>query len=180
GVQVTSRLIGKDQLRIIDYRTGNGNTLLLTTGKLLWEVITAVHNLNFLQYLFHAFLTFCGRDIGVDQRKFHVFKYGQFIDQVETLEYKSNIVLTQIRAFVFLEMCHLNIIEKITTFIQIIQKTDNVQKGRLSTSRRSHYCNKFTFLNMDIHIVQGNGLYLLGTVEFLKIGYFYHVFLCLK
>ena len=38
GVQVTGRLVSKDNLRIADNRTGNSNTLALTTGELRREM----------------------------------------------------------------------------------------------------------------------------------------------
>ncbi|COZ47018.1 Uncharacterised protein [Mycobacterium tuberculosis] len=75
-VQITCRLIGKDQFRIVYYSTCYGHALLLTSGKLLWKVISTMHDLHLFQDLFDAAFAFCSWHIGVDQWQFYIFKYS--------------------------------------------------------------------------------------------------------
>lgn len=51
-VEVTRRLIGKNQLRIEDHGTGNGHSLLLTAGELMREVLGSMS----YRHAFHSFL----------------------------------------------------------------------------------------------------------------------------
>ena len=47
GIQVTGWLIGQDNLRVGNYRTGDRHTLLLTSGELLREVSRTVADIRF-------------------------------------------------------------------------------------------------------------------------------------
>ena len=41
-IKVTGRLVRQDEQRVIDQAASDGDTLLLTTGKLCWSVIQAI------------------------------------------------------------------------------------------------------------------------------------------
>jgi len=41
-VEVSSRFVSKDKIRVVDQRSGDRNTLLLTTGELSWTVIESL------------------------------------------------------------------------------------------------------------------------------------------
>ena len=107
GVQVTGRLIGEDQLRTCDDRTGDGHSLLLTSGKLLREVLGSVADGHSLHNLGDLLLTLGRGDVQVPQRKLDVLIDIQFIDQVEALEHESDVALTELGALLFLELADL-------------------------------------------------------------------------
>lgn len=56
GIQVTGWLIGQDNLRVGNYRTGDRHTLLLTSGELLREVSRTVADIHSFQDIrYHLF-----------------------------------------------------------------------------------------------------------------------------
>lgn len=57
GIQVTRWLIGQDNLRVGNYRTGDSHTLLLTSGELLREVSRTVADIHPLQDIRYHLLT---------------------------------------------------------------------------------------------------------------------------
>ena len=53
GIQITCGLIRKDEIGIVRKSAGNGNTLLLTAGKLIGEVVQTVAEAHTSQERFH-------------------------------------------------------------------------------------------------------------------------------
>lgn len=111
GIEVTGRFIGQDKLGVIDDGAGDGDALLLTTGELLGVVVTTVHDLHFVEDDFDALFSFRSFHAEIDEWQFNVFKYGQFVDQVETLEYETDIPFTEVSPFAFVKMRHFGAVE---------------------------------------------------------------------
>ena len=74
-------------------------------------MITTVHDLHFIQNDLYPLLALRSFNAQVDQRKFDVLKNGELIDQVETLEYESDVTLAQIGPFALVEMRYFGAIE---------------------------------------------------------------------
>jgi hypothetical protein len=90
GVKVTSRFIGKDYFWFGHDCSRDRNALLLTTRKLLWEVVSAVHDIHALENFFNACLALSGRNFHVKKRKLHILEYCKFINQVKALENETD------------------------------------------------------------------------------------------
>ena len=120
-VQVTGRLIGEDDLRIRNDGAGNGHTLLLTSGKLLWEMARTVTDIHPFQDVVHHLLTFTGFYFEIGKREFHVLEHVQFVDQVETLEYETDIAFANLRTFLLFEMPDFLVCQVIVARRRIIQ-----------------------------------------------------------
>src|SRR5690606_5017069 len=133
-----------------------------------------MQNLHLFKHFLHSFLSFCCRYFGIDKRQLDVFKDGEFVDQIKALEYETDIMLAQIGALAFVELRHFNIIKEVATAVEIVKQSDDIEQGRLSTSGRTHNGHELAFFHIDGKVIQGNGFYLFGTVEFLEIGNVYH------
>ena len=107
GVEVAGRLVRQNQFWTGDDRTGNGDALLLSAGQLLRPVIAAMRNVHSLQNCLHPLLPFLRRYVLIQQRQHDVFRYGQFIDQVEALEDETNVVLADVRQPAFRVSCNI-------------------------------------------------------------------------
>ena len=59
GIEVTRWLVGKDQLRTKHDGTSDGDTLLLTTGELVREVLGAMTNAHALHHHLDLLPAFC-------------------------------------------------------------------------------------------------------------------------
>ena len=77
GVEVTCRLVGKDELRPAHYGTGNGHALLLTSRKLLGEMLFAMGDIDTAHHLLDTLLALLLRHTHVDERKFDVLIHVQ-------------------------------------------------------------------------------------------------------
>jgi len=179
GVEVTGRFIGEDELGVIDDGAGNCDTLLLTTRELLWVVVTAVHDLHFIQYDFHALFSFRSFYTEVDEGKLYVFEYGQLIDQVEALEYETDISFTEVGAFAFVKVSHFGTIEQKASAIGIIQQTEDIQEGGFAAARGSHDGDKFAFFYLKAEPVQCDSFHFFRAVSFLEFTDLDHNISCL-
>src|SRR5690606_36524573 len=108
-----------------------------------------------------------GRHLGVDEWELHVFEDRQFVDEVETLEDEADVMLAQVRALALIEFGHLDIVEKVTSIIQVVKEANDVEQRRLSASRWAHHGDELTGFYVDAQVVEGYRFYLFGTVKFL-------------
>src|SRR5258708_20666198 len=96
-VEVSGRLVGENDRRTIYQCTRNGDSLPLTSGKLIGLVAHAWLHADSAQSFFGAFRTLSRRHAGVNQRQFHVVKSSGASQQVESLEYESNFLVADAR-----------------------------------------------------------------------------------
>ena len=66
------------------------DTLLLAAGQLLRQMTRAVRQSDPLQRLGDTAFTFGGADAAIDQRDLDIFGDGEFVDQIEALEDKTD------------------------------------------------------------------------------------------
>src|SRR3546814_3347695 len=71
GVEVAGRLVRQDQFRLGDERAGDGDTLLLTAGKLARPVPGAVANADLVHHLVGAALALAGGDVVIQRSAEH-------------------------------------------------------------------------------------------------------------
>ena len=170
GVEVTCRFIRQDELGVIDHGAGYGYALLLTTGELLGVVVAAVHDLHLVEDHFHALFSFRAFYAEIDEGEFYVFEYGQFIDQVETLENETDITFPKVCSFPLVEVGDFDAVEQEATAIGIIQETEDIEQGGFAAAGRAHDGHEFSFFDFEGEFVKCDGLYLFGAIGFLKFG----------
>jgi hypothetical protein len=90
-------------------------------------MITAVHDLHFVQHFLHTLFPFVTFYTQIDQGQFHVFENGQLINQVKTLEYKSDIPFPEIGSFAFVEAGHFDAVKQEASAIWIVEQTQDIQ-----------------------------------------------------
>ncbi len=87
GIEVTRRLIGKDDARLAHHSTGDGNPLLLTARKLMRIMLGTMAQLHLSQYFEHTFLALRLSHSEVFQLQIHIF-----LPQNVTLEADRNML----------------------------------------------------------------------------------------
>ena len=127
-VEVTRRLVGKNQLRVHHHSTGDGHALLLSAGELLGEVVGAMRDGHAAQHLLHALLPLFLRYTEIGQRQLHVFLHVQLVNQVEALEHKAYLTLAHSRALALLQRAHLLSVEPIPAGSGIVEQAQDVQQ----------------------------------------------------
>src|SRR5579872_137871 len=88
GIEITRRLVGQYDLRIVDQGASNAHTLLLAPGKLRGKVMRAFLESYALQRIESFLLIRHGVEV---LREHDIFKRGQVRDQVELLEDESDL-----------------------------------------------------------------------------------------
>ena len=170
GVKVTRRFIREDELGVVDYGTGYGDTLLLTTGKLLRVVVAAMHDLHFVKYSFYALFAFRSFDAKIYEGELDVFENRELVYEVEALEYEADIAFAEIGPFPLIEMGDFDAVEDEAAAIRIIEKTEDIEEGGFTAPGRAHDGNELTFFDLEAELVQRDGFHLFGAVCFLEIG----------
>ena len=101
AVQVPSRFIGQQKLRLSDERAGQRRPLLLSAGKLSRPVMRPLRQPNFLQPRGCFFFRLRLRSPSHQQRHGHIFQRRKLRQQIMELPNKSNFAIAKIRCCVF-------------------------------------------------------------------------------
>jgi hypothetical protein len=169
GVEVTGRFVGKDDLGFGHYSPGNGNPLLLTTRKLLWEVVSAVHDVHAFELGLHLFLAVGRGCFQVQQGEFHVFVHGQLVNQVEGLEHKTDVAFAEIGAVALTHFGHFGTKKVILALAGVVEQSEDIEQGRLSATGRAHHRHELAGLDFDAYTIEGGGFHFVGGEKFVQI-----------
>src|SRR5690606_26095826 len=110
----------------------------------------------------------CMTSLPLLESRLPVGSHGQFINEVEALEDETDVMFSQVGALALIEFGHLDIIEKVTPIIQVVEQANNVEQRGLPATRRTHHGNEFARFHMDAQVVECYRFHLFGTVKFLK------------
>src|ERR1043166_8610618 len=91
----------------------------------------------------------------VEHVKYDVFQGGCSGEQIETLEDKSNFLISDFGQFVSIQGGDINSIQEITAFGGSIQATNNVHQGRFAGTARSHDRNEFAAIYLQGNAAHG-------------------------
>ena len=95
GVQIASRFIEQQNLGLVGDGSGDSDSLLLTTGQLVGEVIHALLEAHILQKLSGSVANLFTRELTLQLHgQFYVFQSGKGANQIEGLEDKTQLVQT--------------------------------------------------------------------------------------
>ena len=100
-VKVSCRLIGDEDFWLADDRTGDGDTLTLTTGKLMRKVLFFSSQTDKLDHLRNGVLDFLARHTGDFQRECDVLENRTLWKEFEVLEYNADFASQQWNVLIF-------------------------------------------------------------------------------
>src|SRR5690348_13513264 len=92
-IEVTGRLVGQEDGGLPDQCAGDGDALLLTTGKLRRIVLRAMSHADAIEHVLHALFAFLGAHAAVSERQLDVFKYGEVADEIERLKDEADFAI---------------------------------------------------------------------------------------
>src|SRR3546814_4168737 len=124
------RLVRQGQFRLGDGRAGDGDTLLLTAGKLARPVPGAVADADLVHHLVGAALALAGGDVVIQQRQLDILTDRQFVDEVEALEDEAEILLATIGQLRLGKAGHFLAVEDVGAARRAIEHADDVEQGR--------------------------------------------------
>src|SRR6266545_622509 len=91
AVEVTGWLIRHQNCRIGHHRPGDGDTLLLSAGKLGGIVVHPVGQIYYAQHRLHMLAPLSAGESGQHQRQLHVLECGQYRQEIVELEDKADV-----------------------------------------------------------------------------------------
>jgi hypothetical protein len=170
GVKIARRLIGEDELWILNDGARHPHELLLATGKLVGEKVLFPHDIEPVERVAHQAGAFLVRDILVRKRNFQIFEDRQIVDQVVALKDKANVGLVQFVAFLDVQFMD-GLLEKVIfAGPSAVQHADDAEQRRFSRAGRTHESDEFTLLNIQRDAAQNEKLASAGFEYFFKIS----------
>ena len=136
-IEVAGRLVSQEQDRVMDESARDGHALLFATTEPVREGIEAVAKTDPLQQVFGAAVAF-----SVTSRQFHrqgdVFENGERRDQIEELEYDSDIAAPEERTLMFVQGSQLDFTallpDKDSSLGRTVDTGDEIEERALTTA----------------------------------------------
>src|SRR5438445_12506967 len=89
-IESTGRLVREKDRRMIYKRAGDGDTLALTAGKLVWTVHYAVAKLDLCKCRLGLIVTLASPHSGVNKRELDIMECRCSRQEIKRLEYKAD------------------------------------------------------------------------------------------
>ena len=179
-VQITRRLVSKDNLRIQHQGSRHAHTLLLAARHLVGTVILVLGQTHQIQHLIGLLHPLFLRYATEHQRQRHIFHCVHGSQQIKGLENKAHMLPPELYQLVLVH------------FLQMLSRYDNLALGGLLQSRQhvqhrrftgtggSHDGTKLSAVNRQIHTVQRTYLIFADPVNLIKILHLNHRFSFLR
>ena len=141
GIQVSGRLVGQDDFRIVDQGAGNGDPLLLTAGELKGPVVEAIGQADIGGDLNAAVAVRCvdGRiAAAVVQRDFDILQHRVLGDQVVRLENETDHLVAGLRQVIVGHRGDIAAAQDVIAVGRPVERAQQIEQRAFPTSRRTH------------------------------------------
>jgi hypothetical protein len=154
GVEVAGGLVGEDERRLGDDGAGDRDALLLSAGELARGVVLAAGEADGVQRRERASASLAGRHATVHQRKLHVLERARSPEQVEALEDEPDVVATEQRELVEIELGDLDPAKEVRAGGRAIEAADDVHARRLAGAARADDRHELAVGDRERHAVE--------------------------
>ena len=152
-IEVSGRLVREDDRRLIDERSRDRNTLLLTARQLVRKVVKAVAKPDDLERL-HGAAVALGplhlRPTVVEQRQLDVVERRRPGQQVEALEHESDLLVAHDGELVLRHARDVLAVEEVFAAGGAVEAAEDVHQRRLAGSRRAR--DRHELAGLDVHV----------------------------
>ena len=149
AIKISRRFVRQNDGRVVDERTRNRHTLLLSAGKLVRIRLHLIQQTDFAQHFRRTRQTLLLRHARVTQRERHVFRHGVGGKEVEGLEDIPEGLKAQAGFCLVGEVANVLTVEGIVSFGQIIEQTDDVEQRCFAAAGFAGDGDKFALLNVQ-------------------------------
>src|SRR5437016_8811697 len=94
-MEIPGRLVGQEQARASDNRTGHRDELLETAGEPAGKDFPASHHADAIQHVRHQGLAFRLSDVAIRKWNIEILGHGQIVEQMELLKDKTDVALVE-------------------------------------------------------------------------------------
>src|SRR5688572_2022520 len=131
-VEITGRLVGEEQDRIVDERAGDGHPLLLAAGELGRTVMRPVAEADGLEPGHGPRALVAGGSIAVAQRQLDVGERAHAGHQVELLEKEADLRVPDVRERVVVELRDVVALQHVAAGRRDVEASQDVHERRLA------------------------------------------------
>ena len=139
GIQISRRLVRKDDTRLLDDGTGNRNSLLFTARKLRGVSVLVARKVDLFESRSYLVAVLDPSEV---QRKHDVFVDRQLVDEVIILKNKADVRISVITKVLFLKFRKIVSVDLDASARDVIQTADEVEKRGFSASALTEHENK--------------------------------------
>ena len=148
AVERAGRLVGEQNVRIVDERPRDGDALHLAAGHLVRLFVELVAKANALERLFRALAALALAHAGERERQLHVAQYRLVRNEVIALEDEADgVVAVAVPVGVGEVLCRSAADDEIAARI-VVQTADDVEQRRLAAARMSEDGDKLALTEL--------------------------------
>ena len=136
AIEVPDRFVGKDDIRIIDERSGDGDALFLSAGKLIREFVRLFGDTESTKELVPDFTPFFRGFAAEYFRKYDVVDDIERGNEVEGLEYHTDGGLMEFELFFFTHLCDRFSFDADAAVGRGLQSGERVEESRFPAAGR--------------------------------------------
>ena len=138
AVQIPGGLVRQNKAGVHHGRTRNGDSLTLTSRKLVGSVVRAVGQVHVDQGLIDPTTAFRPAHSSENHRQFDVFRRTQSWHQVKKLENETDVLAADNRLFIVGQADRVPPFESVGALSRLIQQTQDIEQGGLARTRGAH------------------------------------------
>ena len=175
AVQCAGRLVGQQDVGVVDQCAGNGHTLHLAAGHFAGVLVQLVAQTYLLQRLGGPAAALGTGNAGDGQRQLHIGKHCLVRDEVIALEHKANgVVAVRVPVAVGIFFGGDAVDDQITAVVAV-QTANDVQQGGLTGTAGAENGDEFVVPQVQADIIQCFLHQIAGFVFFLDVVELEHV-----
>ena len=156
-VEVAGRLVGQDDVGIVDQRPGDGHALLLAAGELGGPVVDPIAQADQPGELDRPLVRLLAELAGslVGQRELDVLEHGVLRDQVVRLEDEAEVAAADLGELVVVEPRDVATAQEVLAAGRAVEAAQQVEHGALARAGGAHDGDVFAGVDIDGHAPQG-------------------------
>ena len=147
-------LVGQQDLGIVDKRTGDGDALHLTAGKLAGLFAHVLGKPHAAERLDGALTALGAGHAGKREGQLDVFQNGLMWDKIVGLEHEADaVVAVRVPIAVLVLACGHTIDEQVAAIV-MVKAADDVEHGGLARARRPQHCHELVVAEGHRHVIE--------------------------
>src|SRR5438034_7638999 len=148
-IEISGRLVGEENMRLVCQRARNRDPLLLTAGELRREVLRPAGKTDRLQQLLHTSLARLSGQPVRRERHLDVLRRGQRRDQVELLEDEADPLQPELGELAVTELRELASFEEHLPGRRAVEGAEQLQQGRFARAAWTDDDHEFAAVDLQ-------------------------------
>ena len=166
-VEVARRLVGHDDVRVVDERPRDGDALALAARELIWQVVGTVLEADGLEEVHGALRALPVADACVDERQGDVLERRDAREQVEVLEDEPDLLVARPREGIVVEAGDLLPVKLVGALRRAVEAAEDVHERRLARAGRPHQSGELALVDIRRDAVERGELLAADVIDFL-------------